>query len=225
MTDKARLITAAGQPIAYTANQETDARTALARGLSEYLEQLIFHAPVGGRELRFDKVLDTWAEPEDEAKFPRAIVGASGVGVYDASKFTPGPPTSRARLAAPDGRYLMSACAFVQDLTLEVWTNDPSARRLIVAGLESAFNPVDWMYGFQLELPFYFNERAVYALKDMAYLDSEQDAMRRYRKAVFTISGEVPVVNVFSYPLMKPRFHLDEIGPDVVIPGLVATDC
>jgi hypothetical protein len=222
--NKARLITSPGQPVAYTADRETDARTALARGLAEYLAMLVFDAPAG-RELRFDKVLDTWAEPEDGAKYPRAVVQGVGIGVYDASSLTPGQPTKRNKLPAPDGRYLISACSFVQDLSVEVWTNDPPARRTIVGGLESAFNPVDFMFGFLLELPFYFNERATYSLKDMAYQDSEQDAMRRYRKAVFTITGEVPVVNLFSYPLAKPSFRLDEVGQDVVIPGLILTDC
>jgi hypothetical protein len=221
--NKAKLISKPGIPVAYTADQETDARTALTRGLAEYLAQIVFPAP-GGRELRFDKVLDTWAEPEDGAKFPRAIVYGTGIGIYDAGSLTPDLPTARNRLPAPDGRYLISSCAFVQDLTVEVWANDPAARRAIAAGLESALLPVDWMFGFVLELPFYFNERATYTLKDMAYPDNEQDAMRRYRKAVFTITGEVPVVNLFTYPLAKPSFRLDEVGPDVVIPGLVLTD-
>lgn len=222
--NKAKLITKPGTPMAYSGDQETDARTALTRGLAEYLSMLVFPA-AGGRELRFDKVLDTWAEPEDGAKYPRAYVGGSSMGAYDASKFTPGPPTKRSQLPAPDGRYLVSACSLVQDLTVEVWANDPPARRVIVTGLESAFNPVDFMFGFVLELPFYFNERATYTLKDMVYQDTEQDAMRRYRKAMFTVTGEVPVVNLFSYPLAKPSFRLDEVGPDVVIPGLVLTDC
>jgi len=221
---KARLITQPGTPTAYTGDQETDARTALTRGLAEYLSMLSFKAP-GGRELRFDKVLDTWAEPEDGAKYPRAIVTGTGSGIYDASSLTPDKPTTRNQLPAPDGRYLISSCVFVQDLSVEVWANDPPARRAIVAGLESAFNPVDFMYGFVLELPFYFNERATFSLKDMAYPDNEQDAMRRHRNAVFTVTGEVPVVNLFTYPLAKPSFHLDEVGPDVVIPGLVLTDC
>ena len=225
--NKARLITSSGQPIVYGGVQETDARTALTRGLAEYLALLVFDAP-GGRELRFDKVLDTWAEPEDNARYPRAVVGGTGTGVYDASKFTPGPPTQRHQLPLPDGRYLISASAFVQDLTVEVWANDPPARREIVRGLEAAFNPVEWMFGFQLELPFYFNERAVYAPKDLAYLDTEQDAMRRYRKAVFTLTGEVPVVNAYSaqkFPPAKPSFRLDAVGVDVVIPNLILTDC
>jgi hypothetical protein len=223
--NKSLLITRPGIPISYTGDQETDARTALTRGLAEYLARLVFKAP-GGRELRFNKVLDTWAEPEDEAHYPRAYVGGIGEGTYDSTGFTPDQPTSRNKLPGPpDGRYLVSACALVQDLTVEVWANDPPARRAIVAGLETAFNPVDYMSGFFLELPFYFNSRARYSLKGMAYLDNEQDAMRRYRKAAFTIAGEVPVMNIFTYPLAKPSFHLDEVGPDVVIPGLVLTDC
>lgn len=205
--------------------RETDTRTALTRGLSEYLGQLVFNAQ-GGRQLRFDKVLNTWAEPEDNAHYPRAAVYSDDMGVYDASSFTPQPPNARNQIPGTN-KYLVKSSEFTLEIKVEIWANDPPARRELVAGMESAFNPVDWMYGFVLGLPFYYGERAVYELKALRYMDTEEDAMRRYRKAAFILSSQVSQVNVFEYPAAKPSFRLDEIGPDVLLtgPNVVIQDC
>ncbi len=48
------------------------------------------------------------------------------------------------------------------DLTLDVYTSDPVERSVLTAGLEDAMNPVDWRYGFFLDLPYYFGARASY---------------------------------------------------------------
>lgn len=226
MTEKATLVVDTDvQRQAPSLVRETDTRTALTRGVSEYLAQLVFEAQ-GGRQLRFDKVLSTWAEPEDNARFPRATVYADDAGIYDASNFTPQPPNTGNQIPGTN-KYLVKAAEFTLEVKVEIWANDPTARREIVAGMESAFNPVDWMYGFMLDLPFYYGERAVFELKSMRYLDTEEDAMRRYRKAVFILSGQVSSVNVFEYPAAKPFFRLDAIGPDVVVtgPNVVIQDC
>jgi len=208
------LITKSGTPQAYTANRETDARTALTRGLAEYLSQMVIDAK-GGRQIRFKKVFQTWAEPEEQAQYPSAIVYSAESGRYEESKFTPSPDSTE-KISAPDNRYLVSATEFVIDLKVEVWATDPKERAEICAALEAMFNPVDFMYGFQLEFPHYYGMRGVYELKDMQYLDTEIDAMRRYRKAAFTLSGQVPVVNLFTYPDAKMQIRLDLTDASVI---------
>lgn len=217
---KATLVSEAGIAPVYTATCETDARTALTRGLADYLEGAIFNA-VGGRQLRFAKVFRTWAEPEDAAEYPAAVVYSTSPATYDASKFTP-TPNERCQVTGSPGNYLVSHSEMILPIQLEVWTNDPVARMVIVGGMERSLSPVDWMYGLMLDLPFYYGERAIYELGTMAYQDSEEDAMRRYRKAVFTLTGQVPVVNLFSYAEARPKVHLyvDGGGPAVVVPKL-----
>jgi len=217
---KASLISTVGHRPVPSTVRETDARTALTRGLADYLQTAVFDAP-GGRQLRFAKVFRTWAVPEDLAEYPAAAVYSTVPAVYDASKFTPS-PNSRCTVGEGSNLYLVSASEMILDVRVEVWANDPAARMEIVAGMEGMLNPVDWMYGFKLALPFYFGQVGIYETKDSAYLDTEEDAMRRYRKAVFTVTGQVPVVNVFEYKPARPKVHVSVDGGEtaVVVPRL-----
>jgi len=206
-----------------TAHQETDCRTALTRGLAAYVAPLSIQLP-GGRALRFKQVLGEWAEPEVPSRFPSAVVYAVGSGTYDADSFTPR-VNERNRLATPDGRYLLRLAEFVIELQVAVWCTDPTERQGMVALLEQALNPTDFMYGFRLDLPHYFNARASFEMKGMEYRDSEEDAIKRRRIAVFTLEGRVPlmkIVSVPSIPSSGPRFSL-EVGTDVAVD--VAVDC
>lgn len=182
-----------------TTNQETDARTALSRGLKEYLEQLEWTAS-GGRRIRFERVLDVWAEPEDgKAGYPSAVVQGAGAGTYDASKLSPS-ADSKDRL--PNGLYLLSPCELTQTLQVEVWASDSEERLAIVAMLEQALiAPTSWLYGIRLALPHYFGLVAEYEFTGLNYLDSEQDAGRRKRNAVITLTGRVPVARAVALPL------------------------
>ncbi len=96
------LITKPSKSQLLTSNRETDARTALKRGLKEYLETLSFTAP-GGRTVAFERVVDVWADHEVKVVFPSAIVYSIGEGSYDASGFTPSVST---RCVTEDGFFI-----------------------------------------------------------------------------------------------------------------------
>lgn len=198
-----------------TSVQQTDARGALCRGLREYLTQLVWNAE-GGRQLRFEKVRDNWAEPEQNAKYPSAAVYTTTTGNYTAAGFTP-TVTNDNKLPEPDGRFIVSPATLEQELTLEVWANDPKERMQLMALMEDALNPVIYRYGFQLRLPFYFNEVATFTLTSQTVNDSDENAVRRYRVAVFTLMGIVPVRKLVSLPLAKPRFELRDIGTEASV--------
>lgn len=212
---RSRLLTTASVPTRFTANVEVDARTALTRGLAEYIEQLSFTA-AGGRALRFKRVLDGYAEPEQLVSYPSCIVMTTGAAQYEARSFTPTMDYS-CRLPPPDGRYLVVSSDYVQDLTVQLWATDPAERQGFVQMLELALNPVLYRYGFVLELPFYFNQRAVYELKDLSYEDSEDDSVKRYRKASFTLKGTVPLTRLVSAPDAKPAFDLRAVGSGALV--------
>lgn len=194
-----RLITQPGQPHRFNVQQEADARTALCRGVKEYIEQLSFD--MLSRTVAFKQVFQTWADSEDEADYPSAAVNGSAMGRYDDT------PKFQAELPNPSEKipgtrdFIISACEYVLDITLSVWATDNTERSALVAMLEQALNPVDWQYGFTLELPFYFNQRATYELKEGGYVDTEEDALRRRRLAKFTIRGSVPVTRVERLPI------------------------
>lgn len=190
-----------GEPHLFTINRECDARTALTRGLADFMGAMTTQGP-GGRPLGFKKVFPVWAQPEDVAEYPSATVLASGQGNYDGSRFTPG--RGPRVTADPDTRYLISAAEFTVDMQVELWCTDPKERASIVAMLEDQLlAPLDERYGFILELPHYFNARAQYEPSALSYDDNEENSLRRYRKAVMTVRGQVPVLRLRNLPNAK----------------------
>jgi len=173
-----------------TSNRETDARTALKRGLAEYIQSLSLSTQAG-RSVQFERVYDVWPDHEDKAVYPSAIVYSVGDGIYDASSFT---PTVSTRCLTNDGFFLSKYAEYAVDLRVEYWSNDPEERIALTMMLEDAFNPVDWMGGAKIELPHYHNQFAIYELKTNNFPDSEGDVLSRTRKAYFTVSGQVSAV-------------------------------
>lgn len=196
-----------------TGNQECDIRLALSRGLAEYLEQLIYRAQ-GGQRRVFATVHDEWAEPEENAQFPTAVVYPRQVGTYEGRALTPA-VNPRQRLPPPDGRYLVIPSEFSVDLLVEVWANDPEQRTDLLIMLEQALNPVYWRSGFVLELPHYFNVRATYVVTTLEIPDSPDKALQRFRVAGVTVRAQGPVVVLYTFPDFKPQFDLRAIGPNV----------
>lgn len=193
-----RLITKADEAPVYTARRNVDVRSALTKGLAEYLSGLEVVAE-GGRFLAFRKAFYAWAEPEDVAEYPSVIVLANLDGTYVDSKLSPG-LNPRKRLPEPDGRYFVEACDYQLDMQVQVWTNDHNARMVLADAVENAMFPTTWMYGIRLELPFYHGVFAEYELYSSGYVDSEIDADRRIRRATFTVRGRLPVVRLAKFP-------------------------
>lgn len=205
---KSRLIVRPDDKSVLTDVRQTDTRTALTRGLREYLEQLSLVAD-GGREIRFAKVLETYAEPEVPAFYPAAIIYAAGQGDYDAAEFSP------ATFDLPSRKSFRTTSEFSLRMSVEIWTTDPKERMWMAAMMEDAFDPVDWMTGVRLELPHYHNTRATYEKIDSAYLDSEGDNQRRWRKVAFTIVGNVTqIVQLGIVPRLQPRLDLRPLNSD-----------
>jgi hypothetical protein len=196
---KTRLILRPDDTQVYSANRETDAHTALTRGLAEYLAQQ--EIDIDGHITRFEKVFDTWADAEHQATYPAGCVYGVGEGLYDAKRFVP-VVTKREQIPG-DGRYAVQASELVQDLRCEIWANDPDERKELVAMVEDAMIPVDWRFGPLLELPHYYNARAGYAMVSISYEDGDVQAMRRYRLAVMTVRAIVSVIKLIGKPEAK----------------------
>jgi hypothetical protein len=191
--------------------QEVDARLAITRGLAEYIEDLQIDQPEG-RRLRFKAVHEEYAEPEEQLQFPSAVVLLVGDGQYQQRGLTPALDPAE-RLPMPDGRYLVVPCDYVQDVSVEVWTDDVMARSQLVQLLERAFHPQFHRSGFVLELPYYFTTRATYLLKGLSIRDSADDAQRRVRVAAFTLQAQIPLITLFTFPDARPSFDLQSVGP------------
>lgn len=200
------LVTRPGVAEVLTTRAETDCRTALTRGLKEYAEQLVIDWP-GGRQSRFVRVLDTWAAPEDFAEFPAAVLDAFGPGTYEAHNLAP----QTMFVQGTQRLALRKASEYSVQLRLAAWSNDPQERMALVAMLERAFDPVDWMTGFLLDLPHYHGARGHFLKLDSDYADGVTDAHRRVRVATFTLQASVSQYAVVG---RLPQF-LPDVSVDV----------
>jgi hypothetical protein len=207
---KAFLVTKSTPAVVFTANQECDARLALCRGLAEFMSSLSVNA-VGGRKVRFKDVHEEWAEPEESASYPSARIGLKGPGTYEARSLTPTLDPAE-RIPLPDGRYCLVMADFTATLGVEVWANDPEERSALIILLERAFLPNSNKYGFDLQLPYYFNARATYAMQELVVDDDGDLALRRYRIATFMLTARIPLIALFSFPDARPFFDLQAVG-------------
>lgn len=202
-----RLVTSPNERPKYTANRTTDARSALARGLADYLYTLQFPAD-GGRVFSFKNVFSVFAEPEEKATYPSAYIFQAEEGLYDASKFVPN-ALDAIRLPEPDGRYLQVSSEMAIKLNVEIIANDPVERMALVAMCEDGLNPVDWMYGIRLALPHYFGQHATYEPLSMNYDDSDSEDIRRFRRATIQVAANVPVTRLSKYADAQPRIRVE----------------
>lgn len=193
------LVTDPNALLSLTPHRETDTHTAMARGLAEYLGQQSID--VGGRKLQLT-TYTTWAEPEDAIRYPAAAITADA-GVYDRS-FTPSVEKSFA-----NNVQLMAFSEFSQELQVEIWATDPRERSYLVAMVEEALNPVDWMYGMRLVLPFYHSTSATYELISSQYIDSSEDALAKYRRAQFTVRANMTAFRLLNFPTARAQFTLE----------------
>ena len=190
------------QKISYV--RTVDARTALARGMSEYLSMLSMIWE-GGRQLKFARTKFYWAEPEEQAILPAAALIGQGEATYEDSTL------SQQLTPVEDGtnRYLYSAAAMMQRFRLEAWSSDPVELYGLSAMIEDALEPTDFMTGLRLELPYYFNARATYEKQAIMYGVGAGDAHQRWRKAIFTIVGTCPQYRpVGALQLMDPKIKV-----------------
>lgn len=196
---------------ALTANRECDAVTAVKRGLREYLEQA--YLDVYGVRFAFARVLDVWAEPEGGTiDYPSAVVMTSGEASFDAAGFTPHlniVPVINEDEPAGKKTYLIKYAEAVVPLVIELHTTSPEERINAAMLLEDVLNPVDWMYGFKLRLPHYFNQVAVFEPATAQMLDSEGDARRRFRPGSVILQAQVSLVRPRALPGLQTRVVVD----------------
>lgn len=169
---------------------EADVKTAIARGLRDYLKTLSIHWP-GGRFFEFKEVFISVADTEVPAKFPSASVFGETEGEFEDLQCAP----ALIQVNDPhDRRYVKVVTNYSMPIEVTVWANDTHERTALCAMLDNAFDPVEFMTGFRLELPFYFNARATYLCERSEYTEDETDANQRRRKAKYYLTGVCPKI-------------------------------
>lgn len=207
-----------------TRRRDCDAVTAVKRGLKEYLQQVFID--VAGERVRFLQVFDAWAESDEIALYPSAAVMTRGEATFDASGFTPkviGVPVPDATAKAGSQTYLVKYSEAVVPLVIEVHTSSPVERANCAMLLEDALNPVEWMYGFQLVLPHYFNQRVVYEPMTTQFNDTEDSARRRWRPGTIFLQAQISVVRPRQLPGFDPKALVTTLDPFTDDPDLPLT--
>ncbi len=195
-----RLVRTPEQPkLRRTANRECDAVTALKRGLREYLEQV--HLDVYGVRVRFERVLEVWAESDEVAVYPTAVVQARDEATYDSSSFTPQLDVEPLEGPTVDGlrTYLVKYSELAVPLCVEIHTSSPEERSQI------------GMLGFKLDLPHYFGQRVVYEPVTAQQLDSDDNARRRWRPGTVFLTGQISVVRSRVLPGLTPVVRVEVV--------------
>lgn len=193
-----------GEEINAKPNQETDARSAITRGMVEYLEDLEFDI-FGGRSFRFERVTENWSVFEENAVYPSAVVWSEDIARYDSSRLTP--DVLSTDIEMPFGSFMMTSCEMILSCKISAWATDDVERSALVAMLESELSPTEWRYGLLLVLPHYFNAIASYELQTVQYFDTEIDATRRFKRADIVVEARVPVIRLKNFP--KSRILAD----------------
>jgi hypothetical protein len=184
---RTRVITSPNDLEKTTSYRETDCRTALARGLREYIEDNHSIQWAAGKEVSFLNVLEIWGAPEFPAKFPSCVVNGAGDGTYVGNQLNP----SLVECSDIPGTYVRVRGDFEQTFDLIVWATDDVARMALTSHLESLLNPVDWMDGLRLELPFFFGARATYIATSPVYQDAEDSSSRKLRVGLIRVIANV----------------------------------
>lgn len=206
-----RLITKPDDKRKATPYATLDATGALTRGIAEYVASLSLDGVVPV----FLKSFDEWADLEDEAVYPSFIAYCNdSEGTYEGAAMS----TRVSGHRYPDGTYEASSAELAIDVKCEAWANDPNQRALLVALLERAFSPVDWMYGFRMELPHYYGQRATYEPQRILRVGGEAEALRRYAIARMTVRATVPVTSVLPFAEGKPMTRVTVTQGGLVVP-------
>lgn len=201
---RSRLITRRDEPApVYTGVRECDVVTAAKRGLREYLEQA--HLDFYGQRVRFQRVTEQWGESDETMVLPAACIQARDEATYDTGSMQPRVISDPVGINS-DGtnQYLVRYCEVVVPLVIEIHTSSPEERSQVSMLLEDALNPVDWMYGFKIDLPHYFGQRCVFDPVKTQQLDSEDSARRRWRPGSVLLTAQLSLVRVRSLPTFTP---------------------
>lgn len=201
---------------AYSGVRDSDASIALRRGLAEYLHaQLVAPAFAAGRDVRPRVIVYDWVDWEKLAQWPAIYVGMADDTMYDARAFTTR-DVAKIQLADCD-KVLRTGAEVVTPLTVEVWANDPRQRQMLVAAVEDALFPVDWMGGFRLALGHYHGAHADFIPKSVRADDNADDAVKRLRLATFSIEARTNLLRV-STPAAAAQVRTHVLVRDPSVP-------
>jgi hypothetical protein len=237
--DLSTLVLAIDEPQGKLTNRcETDCRTALTRGLAEYLKQLELTAgPQGRGPIRFESVVYNWEELREPPKYPGVVVQAPEDGDHshqnsgqtfissdDEVEITV-PPAGEAPARRMEKLYAGRPSSYDTSITVTAWATDREERMWLCKLLEDwMVSPVMWMNGFRLNLPHYHGERATYLFEKSAYQEQSSDAQRGIWKVVYRGTASVNQIRLYTALPLIPRILDTQVAVNAELPEWVKKD-
>lgn len=190
------LIKDPGYKILLTPTYDLDVRSAVIHGLAEYLKTLSWNH--GQSADRFQVVEEYQAAFGDPSQYPAACCFPRSAGQYD-DNGTIGNDVE------DFGSYgLLYWGEFSVDLEVECFFTQPINRRRAMMAIESAAVPVEWLRGFRIQLPDYFNAVAEYSLTESNIEDNADDRTKGWYKSAYTFKANAPLYRRIDLPRMDP---------------------
>lgn len=200
---EARFIEFPGDPEIPTKDCTVDVRTALVRGLADYLRPVRISPDLGRADVQLRAVIEHRAEYEELAEYPSAAVYCQGSLSMADGADSLGPQNAES-YRVENGTLQIHGEA-TGTVVAEIWCANPVERALFAMAMERVAHPCDWRSGFLMELPYYYNQRASYLLQTSDYQDSDQDVQRGYWKLVLTFQTAMAYATWREFPNLDPR--------------------
>jgi hypothetical protein len=184
-----------------------DGRTYALEALQAYVAELTFvrPGPTPGSRIPFtippERFWIEWPEQVQEMLEPTIAV------VHSRGKFLDIGLVNYVEEATADvylpGTVVQWMSEYRETINLEVWTQEKSQRRAVLAGLETAFSPAEEMTGIRFVLHNYFGQIATFTLNAREVIDDRDSALRR-RRAQVELEMRFNVVRLIDKQTLQP---------------------
>lgn len=201
----------------------TDGRSVALSILRKYLAELIFHLPKDGNisanegeggvtssfRICEDSIFTETSDAFQEAALP-SVAFTPAKGDYNAIGLGIG-YTEETRDLYGEGTVQIWLSEYTETFTMEVWAPTKAMRRALVAGIEIAMTPVEFMYGLRFRMPEYWNETVCFTLTSRTNIDDTEAQKGRWR-AHFEVEMRFNVVAQVLYEDIVPLVSTETDG-------------
>lgn len=199
--------------------QDRDSRDAAMRRLRDFIALVVFQLtgdqakPTYPFSIPKDNIFTD--QPDDLEKLPQPGVGfVPARGTHVPFGLGPAVAMEHTRDLYGEGTVLVKQSEYVEQFTVEVWTDKIAMRRAILAGLKQLFRMSDASYALQLTLPNYYDQVASFTLDDSQPIDDDA-AVRNRRRGHLYVELRVTDVSLVNYVELDPTIIVEELGPGV----------
>lgn len=187
------------QPSEYSRSQTADLRTAMARALQRYLQDLRAETGVPV----FQQVFDAWPDPESPYIAPCTATVLPGAVVYESAGMTPALLDETWEPKGQPGLALYKTAEVMAEFEIAIRCPTPEERVQAMAAIEDSWiapgvlmAPEGARYGILLDMPDYWGLSLLASIKSSRISDDSDSALREHREGTISISAQAAVVKL-----------------------------